>query len=45
MQFVRSNPLVVIVGPTGVGKTELAIVIAKKLKGLIVQYGFGESSG
>lgn len=36
MQFVRSNPLVVIVGPTGVGKTELAIVIAKKLKGEIV---------
>ncbi len=36
MQFPVSKPLVVIVGPTGVGKTKTAIEITKKMEGEII---------
>jgi len=36
MQYPVENPLVIIVGPTAVGKTNLSIIIAKELNGEIV---------
>ena len=32
------NKIIVIIGPTGVGKTKLSIELAKKLNGEIINY-------
>ena len=36
MQFRVERPLVIIVGPTAVGKTDLAVEVAENLKGVII---------